>query len=255
MASVDDAPVLNEFPSLVQVEQALETTIPFSWSDVDSASTSMTLTANRSWVDVDLESETITLTAPTPGYTSVMLSLCDATSCSERVLDLEVVSLPDLEITDIVLGDASSGAFAEMDSAENGQFLQARVYVGNYGFTSAEMVTIRCTVNGQTADISTIPTLGPGEISVAECSFQAPIDGTFMTVDVIVDGGEVIDERNETNNEIEASLTLSQPEIVEEADVDAGVSTTTIYVGSLIALVLIVLAFTLFAPAKIRKYE
>ena len=255
VASVDDAPVLNEFPSLVQVEHALETTIPFSWSDVDSASTSMTLTANRSWVDVDLESETITLTAPTPGYTSVMLSLCDATSCSERVLDLEVVSLPDLEITDIVLGDASSGAFAEMDSAENGQFLQARVYVGNYGFTSAEMVTIRCTVNGQTADISTIPTLGPGEISVAECSFQAPIDGTFMTVDVIVDGGEVIDERNETNNEIEASLTLSQPEIVEEADVDAGVSTTTIYVGSLIALVLIVLAFTLFAPAKIRKYE
>ena len=98
-----------------------------------------------------------------------------------------------------VRGDASSGAFAEMDSAENGQFLQARVYVGNYGFTSAEMVTIRCTVNGQTADISTIPTLGPGEISVAECSFQAPIDGTFMTVDAIVDGGEVIAERNETN--------------------------------------------------------
>ena len=132
VASVDDAPVLNEFPALVQVEHALETTIPFAWSDVDSATTTMTITANRSWVDVDLQSETITLTAPTPGYSSVLLSLCDATSCSERVLDLEVVSLPDLEITDLVLGDASSGAFAEMNAAENGQFLTARVYVGNY---------------------------------------------------------------------------------------------------------------------------
>ena len=66
-----------------------------------------------------------------------MLTLCDSTSCSERVLDLEVVSLPDLEITDLVLGDASSGVFTEMESAENGQFLMARIYVGNYGFTSA----------------------------------------------------------------------------------------------------------------------
>ena len=62
VAPVDDAPVLNEFPALVQVEHALETTIPFAWSDVDSATTAMTITANRSWVDVDLESETITLT-------------------------------------------------------------------------------------------------------------------------------------------------------------------------------------------------
>ena len=253
--SVDDAPLLNEFPALVQVEHALETTIPFAWSDVDSPTTAMTITANRSWVDVDLESETITLTAPTPGYSSVLLSLCDATSCSERVLDLEVVSLPDLEITDLVIGDASSGAFSEMNAAENGQFLTARVYVGNYGFTSAEMVTIRCTVNGQTADISSIPTLGPGEIAVTECSFQAPFDGTFMTVDAIVDGGEVIDERNESNNEMDASLTLSQPEIVDDTDVDAGVSTTTIYVGSLIALIVIIAGFTWLAPAKIRKYE
>ena len=37
----------------------------------------------------------------------------------------------------------------EVAAAENGQFLTARVYVGNYGFTSAEMVTIRCTVNGK----------------------------------------------------------------------------------------------------------
>ena len=76
-----------------------------------------------------------------------------------------------------------------------------------------------------------------------------------MTVDAIVDGGEVIDERNDSNNQREASLTLSQPEIVDDTDVDAGVSTTTIYVGSVIALIVIIAGFTWLAPAKIRKYE
>ena len=254
--SVDDQPVLNEFPALVEVEHAIESTIPFAWSDVDSASTAMTLTANRSWVEVDLEAETLTLTAPTPGYTSVLLSLCDSTSCTERVLDLHVVSLPDLEITDLVVGDDSNGVFAETGEAENGQFLKARVYVGNYGYANAEMVTVRCTMNGQTADIATIPTLGPGEIAVAECSFQTPIQGEFLVIDAIVDGGQVIDERNESNNEMEATLTLSQPVASDEVDSESSeISTGTIYAGSIVALVLIIAAFRFLAPAKIRKYE
>lgn len=253
--AVDDSPQLSEFPSLVQVEHALETVIPFSWSDVDSDNSYMTMTANRSWVDVDLLAETLTLTAPTPGYTSVLLSLCDATTCSERVLDLDVVSLPDLVVTDLKIGDDANGVFEEVETVENGQFLKARVYVGNDGFADAEMVTIRCTVNGLTADIDMIATLAPGEIAVAECSFQAPLVGELMTVDAIVDGGGVIDERNDSNNEREATITLTLPEETETEDVESGVSTTTIYIGSLIALVLIVVAFTMFAPAKVKKYD
>ena len=253
--AVDDAPQLSEFPSLVQVEHALETVIPFSWSDVDSDDSYMTMTANRSWVDIDLVAETLTLTAPTPGYTSVLLSLCDATTCSERVLDLDVVSLPDLEVIDLKIGDDANGVFEEVETVENGQFLKARVYVGNNGFADAEMVTIRCTVNGLTADIDMIATLAPGQIAVAECSFQAPVNGDFMTVDAIVDGGDVIDERNDSNNEREASLTMTAPEKTETDDVESGISTTTIYIGSLIALILIVLAFTMFAPAKVKKYD
>ena len=117
------------------------------------------------------------------------------------------------------------------------------------------MVTIRCTVNGQAADIATIPTLAPGEITVAECSFQTPVDGEFMVVEAIVDGGEVIDERNESNNAMETSLTLTQPEVTESEDVSSGLSTTTVYVGSVIVLILILAGFRLLAPPKIRKYE
>ena len=76
-----------------------------------------------------------------------------------------------------------------------------------------------------------------------------------MTVDAIVDGGGVIDERNESNNEREASLTMTAPEKTETDDVESGISTTTIYIGSLIALVLILLACTIFAPAKVKKYD
>ena len=90
----------------------------------------MTMTANRSWVDVDLLAETLTLTAPTPGYTSVLLSLCDATTCNERVLDLDVVSYLILW-TDLKIGDDANGVFEEVETVENGQFLKARVYVGN----------------------------------------------------------------------------------------------------------------------------
>ena len=99
-----------------------------------------------------------------------------------------------------------------------------------------------------------IATLAPGEIAVAECSFQAPLVGELMTVDAIVDGGGVIDERNDSNNERETTVTLTLPEETEAEDVESGVSTTTIYIGSLIALVLIVVAFTMFAPAKIKTY-
>jgi subtilase family serine protease len=166
-----------------------------------------------------------------------------------------VVSLPDLEVTDLKVGDDSDGVFTELETAENGQFLKARVYVANYGFTNAEMVTIRCTVNGQAADIATIPTLAPGELTVAECSFQTPVNGDFMVVNAIVDGGEVIDERNESNNAMETSLTLSQPEIIESEDVSSGLSTTAVYVGSVLVLILIIAGFRFLAPAKIRKYE
>jgi hypothetical protein len=97
--------------------------------------------------------------------------------------------------------------------------------------------------------------LSPGEITVAECSFQTPVDGEFMNVEAIVDGGGVIDERNESNNAMETSLTLIQPETTEINDASSGLSTTAVYVGSVIVLILIIAGFTFLAPPKIRKYE
>ena len=74
-------------------------------------------------------------------------------------------------------------------------------------------------------------------------------------INAMVDGGQVIDERNEANNEMEKTLTLVQPENTDQEDVASGVSTTTIYVGSLITLIVIIAGFRFLAPAKIRKYD
>jgi hypothetical protein len=54
---------------------------------------------------------------------------------------------------------------------------------------------------------------------------------------------------------METSLTLIQPETTEINDASSGLSTTAVYVGSVIVLILIIAGFTFLAPPKIRKYE
>ena len=254
--SIDDAPVLNEFPSLVRVEHAVATILGFTWSDVDTLPADLTLSSNKTWVEVDLINSSLLITAPTPGYTSVELTLCDETTCVERVLDLDVRSLPDLRIDSVVVGEGSpDGTFVELTEVELGSYVTARVYVANGGFVNAEMVTIRCTVNGVVGDIATITTLEPGARSIATCEFQAPVEGQLIRVDAIVDGGELIDEGDETNNEGSKNLVLIESSVVADVNSDEALSTTTIWIISIIALVVIIGGFTFLAPAKIRKYE
>ena len=254
--SIDDAPVLNEFPSLVRVEHAVATTLSFTWSDVDTIPADLTIASNKTWVEVDLINSTLLITAPTPGYTSVELTLCDDTTCVERVLDLDVRSLPDLRIESVVVGQGSAdGTFVELSQVELGSYVTTRVYVANDGFVNAEMVTIRCTVNGMVGDIATITTLEPGAMSIATCEFQAPYDGQLLRIEAIVDGGEIIDEGDETNNEGSMNLVLIEPAVNDEVSSDEGMSTTTIWIISILVLAAIIGGFTFFAPAKIRKYE
>ena len=254
--SIDDAPVLNEFPSLVRVEHAVATPLSFIWSDVDTIPADLTISSNKTWVEVDLINSSLLITAPTPGYTSVELTLCDQTTCVDRVLDLDVRSLPDLRIESVVVGEGSAdGTFVELTEVELGSYVTTRVYVANDGFINAEMVTIRCTVNGMVGDIATITTLEPGAMSIATCEFQVPYQGQLLRIEAIVDGGEIIDEGDETNNEGSVNLILIESTVIDDVSSDEGISTTTIWIISILVLVAIIGGFTFFAPAKIRKYE
>ena len=254
--SIDDAPVLNEFPSLIRVEHAVATPLSYIWSDVDTIPADLTISSNKTWVEVDLINSSLLITAPTPGYTSVELTLCDQTTCVDRVLDLDVRSLPDLRIESVIVGEGSAdGTFVELTEVELGSYVTTRVYVANDGFINAEMVTIRCTVNGMVGDIATITTLEPGAMSIATCEFQVPYEGQLLRIEAIVDGGEIIDEGDETNNEGSVNLVLIEPTVIDDVSTDEGMSTTTIWIISILVLAAIIGGFTFFAPAKIRKYE
>ena len=99
VATVDDKPVLEEFPSVVPVEHGFDHSISFGLSDSDTFNEDLVVTTNRSWATVDMSSREIWVNAPTPGFTSVLITACDETSCVERILDLEVRALAELYLS------------------------------------------------------------------------------------------------------------------------------------------------------------
>ena len=92
-------------------------------------------------------------------------------------------------------------------------------------------------------------------LSIATCEFQAPYQGQLLRIEAIVDGGEIIDEGDETNNEGSVNLILIESTVIDDVSSDEGISTTTIWIISILVLAAIIGGFTFFAPAKIRKYE
>ena len=243
VSSVDDPPILNEFPSVVPVELQVSSQVPFSYSDIDS--TELTAYTNRSWATIDLESGYITVSAPSAGLiVPVEVNLCDQNSCVQRILDLEVQSLADLEVEDILISQ---------DEIYQNDLLPIRVYVRNSGDAEASLVSVRCQNGNELIDLETISILQPGELGVVTCEWQVPEDIYSANITVELDRGGVITEGNETNNIQSISI-----EIIEKAESDStsssfDISSSTVWLITIIVLILIIGLFKFAAPPKIRK--
>ena len=243
VSSVDDPPILNEFPSVVPVELQVPSQVPFSYSDIDS--TELTAYTNRSWATIDLESGYITVSAPSAGLiVPVEVNLCDQNTCVQRILDLEVQSLADLEVEDILISQ---------DEIYQNDLLPIRVYVRNSGDAEASLVSVRCQNGNELIDLETISILQPGELGVVTCEWQVPEDIYSANITVELDRGGVITEGNETNNIQSISI-----EINEKADSDStsssfDISSSTVWLITIIVLILIIGLFKFAAPPKIRK--
>jgi hypothetical protein len=80
-------------------------------------------------------------------------------------------------------------------------------------------------------------------------------------VEVVVDRGTEIDETNEENNAAELVIGIAPPEAGTPSDgaggsqEGTGLSQTTIWIGTVGALLLMLTLFGLLAPSKIRKIE
>jgi hypothetical protein len=243
--NVDDTPVLQEFQSLVPVELSIPTEISFDYSDVDSSG--LTASSNRSWVTVDVFNKTLTVNAPTPGFSSVLISLCDQTSCHERILDLEVLALPDLYVEEIDIGT---------DIIRSGDIVSIRVLVRNIGQAEASMISVRCEANSELIDFETLPSLQPGTVAYVTCDWQVPDDKEQIQIRAVIDRGLEIKEGQEDNNEGLLAVAIEPALTSDNLNSNSDQISDSVFVGlTAFAILAIGGAFIFLTPAKIKKLE
>lgn len=243
--TVDDTPLLQEFQSLIPVELSIPTVLSFDYSDVDSSG--LTASSNRSWVSIDVFNKTITVNAPTPGFTSVLISLCDQTSCDERILDLEVLALPDLYVEEIDIGDEVIRA---------GEIVSVRVLVRNIGQAEATLISVRCESNSELIDFETLPVLQPGTVAYVTCDWQVPDDKQQVQFRAIIDRGLEIAEGQEDNN-VGVLAVAIEPALSSNNDQSNSdqLSDGMFWGLTIMALIGIIGVFVFLTPAKIKKLE
>jgi subtilase family serine protease len=195
-----------------------------------------------------MDERMIIVDAPTPGFTSILITACDETSCAERVLDLEVRALAELFIEEIRVDD----------SIPAGEIFEVRVFVRNSGQVTATLVSVRCTADGQSFGTGVIQMLTPGQLGSVTCDMQAPENDDSLLIEAEVDRGTSIDEVNETNNLKSTVVAIVDPLVDDtSSSEDSGYqfSQMTVYIITGGVLLLILTVFGMLAPAKIRKLE
>ncbi len=245
VAPVDDPPVVVEFPPIIPVEHELETVINMTWSDIDSPDL-VTASTNRSWATVDLTSNVVKVTPPTVGFHTVLLSVCDQTSCTEREIDLEVMALPDLVVESIDFGT---------DDITQGDLITMRVLVRNQGQADATMVSVRCQTDQQLIDVQTIAIIQPGELQSVRCDWQVPEDARVLRFSAVVDRGLEIPEGDETNNAMEELVAINERADATNDGAEGGVAAGVVSIG-IVVIALGILGLIIFMmPPKIKKIE
>ena len=246
--SVNDLPVLKEFQSVVPVEHGYVHNVTFDLSDKDTFSEYLTVTTNRSWATVDMENRIISINAPTPGFTSILVTACDEENCVERILDLEVRALAELSIEEIRI----------KDNIREGDVFEVEIFVRNSGQISASNVGLRCYVDDTLFGSPSIVTLTPGELEKAVCDIQAPYDDDSVIIKVEVDRSMTVDEVDESNNikiEVIPILEDGNANMKSGNDDSFSINQTSTYIATGVILLIILSLFGLLAPAKLKKLE
>ena len=238
---VDDKPQIGEFPSVEIVEYGVGKTIQFSYYDVDS--TGITATTDKSWATIDLSTSTIEVNPPSASSSvPVIVTLCDQTSCVNQTLLLEVVTLAELFIEEIIV---------DSTDVTEGDLVPVKVYVRNSGASEATLISIRCQSGSTLVGIMSIPMLQSGELGIVTCDWKITGDGP-QTLSVELDRTNQISESDESNNF--ESITVDAAKFTtEDSSSDVLISTSMLWIITLVVVALIIALFFAFAPGKIKK--
>ena len=195
---------------------------------------------------MDLTSNVVKVTPPTVGFHTVLLSVCDQTSCTEREIDLEVMALPDLMVESIDFGT---------DDMTQGDLITMRVLVRNQGQADATMVSVRCQTDQQLIDVQTIAIIQPGELQSVRCDWQVPEDARVLRFSAVVDRGLEITEGDETNNAMEELVAINERADATNDGAEGGLAAGAVSIG-IVVIALGLLGLIIFMmPPKIKKIE
>jgi len=106
-------------------------------------------------------------------------------------------------------------------------------------------------------DLDTIPVLQPGQVAIASCQWVVPENKLATQFEVLIDRGLNIQEGNEENNEWTSLLSIEEKEQPSQNEDDSmlSISPSTSLSIATIFIILLIIFFIMFAPAKIKKIE
>ena len=240
---IDDSPSINEFPSSIPVESNVSTTIGFTYSDIDSQG--LTAYTDKSWASVDLNTSTVTVNPPSLGSSiPVLVTVCDQSNCVNRTMLLEVNTLAELSIEDVVIED---------DDIVEGDVVTVMIYVRNSGQAEATSISVRCQSETALVGIKSIPLLSPGELDVVTCDWRVYESGN-LNLSIELDRINEISEGDETNNFATITIEVSE-EKSDDASSGVSINSRTVWILTMVILAGIITLFVVYAPGKIKKIE
>jgi len=155
---------------------------------------------------------------------------------------LEVLTLAELFIEDIVV---------DKDEVTEGDVVPVKIYIRNSGNSEATLISIRCQTGSTLVGIMSIPMLQSNELGMVTCDWETTENGP-QTLSVELDRSNQILESDEENNI--ASVTVDVAKYtVEDSSSDTIISTSMLWIITVIVVALIIVLFSAFAPGKIKK--
>ena len=240
--AVEDSPTITGLPVLTYINLGESKVIDIEINDPDSSE--LSISTSRSWANVDSFGDLI-LTPVEPGTHIVEFSDSDVTYSVVQDLEVIVTAQPDLTIENLEIWKGN----VIVDSVEEGDVVQLKIYVRNEGRGVANTVDVRCWVDGMLVGSTIVDSVAPGGLSIATCDTQIITSGDIDIIG-LVDGTASIEESNEINNEFQI--------LVNSEGRDTGTGKDSTDRGPAIVILSIVLiAYSIaalqFGPGRIRK--
>lgn len=185
------------------------------------------------------------MTPVEPGTHIVEITVSDGTYSEVQDLEVIVTAQPDLTIENLEIWKGN----VIVDSVEEGDVVQLKIYVRNEGRGVANAVDVRCWVDGLLVGSTIVDSVAPGGLSIATCDTQIITSGDIVIMG-LVDGTASIEESNEINNEFQILVNSQGRDTGTGKDsTDKGPAIIILSIG----LIAISIAALQFGPGRIRK--